>query len=105
MRTKPANTVTFHSYTERFLLEVAQVEVTVSAYPVGQHVAQKDFLQGVMVQFRNFDNGTDLEVDTDSGEFEAFAEALLACARTISLTPEEQIAYLKNDNDESKEQE
>ena len=104
MRTKPANTITFHSYTERFLLEIAQVEVTVSASPVGPHIAQNDGLQGVLVQFKNYDDGTALEVDTDSGEFEAFAEALLTCARAISLTPEEQVAYLKNNHD-SKEQE
>ena len=104
MKTKPANTIIFHAYTERFLLEIAQVEVTVSASPVGPRTPQNNWMQDVTVQFKNYDDGTALEVDTDAGEFEAFAEALLTCARAISLSPEEQVALLK-DNDEDKEQE
>lgn len=86
----------FYPYTARFLLEGPQLEVTVAASPV---LGNDEEPRRVAVDLNRYPAHDVITLDLDVDELEAFGRALISCAKSISLTPEEVAVHLKHESD------
>ena len=93
--------VIFYPYATRFLLEGSQVELTVVASPALPH--DDEPARAVYVDLKSFPHGEQLTMNTDAEELEALGRALVACAKTITLTPEQFAAHLKDEHNDKEQ--